>query len=498
MDNKGIYEGLIEYCHSDKYPWHMPGHKRRIENQLTNPYAYDVTEVPGVDDLQCPEGIIKQSLEKARDIYDSYKTYYLVNGSTCGILSAIATVATRGSKLLIARNCHKSVYNALDILGIEPIYAYPELLEEGTIPGGITASAIDRIMEHNSDICGVVIVSPTYEGVVSDIESISKVVHSYNVPLIVDSAHGAHFQYGKYFPEPALRCGGDIVIESLHKTMPVLNQGAVIHINKNYLGGVDVAELVKVSEKLEKMIYRFQTTSPSYIIMASMDYGISSGANSMEKYNIYGSRLETFRNRCKDFKHIHLLDKENTLAYDYDKGKLVFILSKDIVKSYKGKNLLEELDKNYNQVLEMAGYNYVIAMTSVMDDENAYDVLYNALVHIDKSLDKVIRDQGIKISEDNTASKAIIKSTYPIPNRVMDRCNAVDRDCEDIPLEKAAGHTSSEDVYIYPPGIPIIAAGEGYTKEIIDLLTSYIAYGYSIRGIHITHDKYMVKVVITK
>ena len=147
MDNKGIYEGLIEYCHSDKYPWHMPGHKRRMKNQLINPYAYDVTEVPGVDDLQCPESIIKQSLERARGIYGSYNTYYLVNGSTCGILSAIATVAFRGSRLLIARNCHKSVYNALDILGIEPVYVYPELVEEGTISGELTASAVDNIWD---------------------------------------------------------------------------------------------------------------------------------------------------------------------------------------------------------------------------------------------------------------------------------------------------------------------------------------------------------------
>lgn len=265
----GILKLLTEYAGSDAYPFHMPGHKRReipdgVPGGFPDPYGIDITEIDGFDNLHHAEGILKNAMDEAAAVYGADRSWYLVNGSTCGILSAVFAVTENGGKILTARNCHKAVYHAIYLNRLKTEYLYPEEIAEFGINGGIQAEDVREALEKDAikyagkrecakkagdpekaensenrgscegiinskngrkkcaDIQAVLITSPTYEGVVSDIRAIAEAAHEYGVPLIVDEAHGAHLEFADQchsFPKSALECGADIVIQSLHKTM---------------------------------------------------------------------------------------------------------------------------------------------------------------------------------------------------------------------------------------------------------------------------------------
>ena len=194
-----ILNGLIQYNTEGSYPWHMPGHKRRLNtifpDMVENPFSIDVTEVSGLDELHDPKGIILEAEKRASQVYGSDKSYYLVNGATCGIMAAISTFCNHGDSIIVSRNCHKSVYNTIRLLGLKAVYLMPEWNEELNMFGGVSVDVLKKTLKEHPHVKAVLIVSPTYEGVVSDIEKIAKLTHKEKIPLIVDEAHGAHFEF---------------------------------------------------------------------------------------------------------------------------------------------------------------------------------------------------------------------------------------------------------------------------------------------------------------
>ena len=201
---KRLYKELEDYSHKDYYPFHMPGHKRNpfsVDGEF--PFERDITEIEDFDNLHHPEGIIKEAQEAAARLYHVKESFYSVNGSTAALLAAISASVKKGGQILMARNCHKSVYHALYLRDLHPTYIYPQLYENLGISGGISPSRVERALEENKEIEAVLITSPTYDGVVSDIRGIAEIAHQYNIPLIVDEAHGAHFRFSDYFPVSA-------------------------------------------------------------------------------------------------------------------------------------------------------------------------------------------------------------------------------------------------------------------------------------------------------
>ena len=250
---------LNELEQSDIYPFHMPGHKRAFL-PFANPYAIDITEIEGFDNLHHATGILQEAQQKAADLYGAKKTYYLVNGSTCGLLAAISAAVPRGEKILMARNCHKAVYHAMYLRQLVPVYLYPEDTAYG-IQGQVTPQMVQKQLKQTPDIRAVVITSPTYDGVVSDIKNIADTVHAYGIPLIVDEAHGAHFGFSPEFPENATRLGADAVIMSVHKTLPAFTQTALLHLCSDRIAEKKVAQFLGI----------YETSSPSYLLMAGIE-----------------------------------------------------------------------------------------------------------------------------------------------------------------------------------------------------------------------------------
>lgn len=456
-----LYQYLKEYS-KEIYPMHMPGHKRNFPIVGETPLKeIDVTEVEGTDDLHDPEGIILKSMEKTAELYGSYFCRYVVNGSTCGILSAIYAFTERGDRVLVARNCHKSVYNAINICGLLPVYVTPEYDDEFSINGSISPALVEKALNEYPDIKLCVLTSPTYEGVVSNISAISKILHEKNIPLAVDEAHGAHLGFSEYFPKGAIKSGADCVIHSTHKTLPCLTQTAAVHICKSLWEG---EKLQEACQKLTEALGIFETSSPSYVLMSSIDQCMNYLSENSEKaFESYKNMLKDFSEKAKDLKHIKILCKGNDRKenhksfYDFDRGKLVISLKNTNLNGAEFEKILRE---KYKIQTEMTSLNYCVAMTSFCDSEKGFEMLFNALSHIDQEYGA----ENIFINE-NTMGGKIIEP--PVSIYEAQKCQK-----EYVSLEEAEGKICGEYVFAYPPGIPIFAPGELITKELTEEIKS--------------------------
>ncbi len=315
-----LIQRLREYGNSDMYPFHMPGHKRKNIEGFSDPFKVDITEIEGFDNLHHPQGLLKESMEWAALAYGADRTRYLVNGSSSGLLSAICGSLPRGGRILISRNCHKAVYNGIFLHQLRASYVYPQEIPGLGIQGGILRSDVEKALSRYMDTQAVLIVSPTYDGVVSDIKGIAEAVHRAGLPLIVDEAHGAHFRFGEDFPASALDLGADVVIQSVHKTLPCLTQTALIHMKCKRPGGGAYVDM----DQIDKYLSIFQSTSPSYLFMASIENGIFQ----MEKMDInpFMKALGQLRERLGEMRHLQLVTeriKGLFGVFDLDRTKLV-------------------------------------------------------------------------------------------------------------------------------------------------------------------------------
>lgn len=534
MEN--LYEKLSSYAESDYYGFHMPGHKRnRNVTGVSLPYGIDITEIEGFDDLHHAKGFFKQAQERTAEVFHGEETCFLINGSTVGILSAVLGCTQRGDKILMARNCHKSVYHAVYMNELEAEYLYPVFDRE--LNGEVRPEDVQRILEEeriiaekgkrtnsemkkrvnsekktriNSEmekIRAVVITSPTYDGVVSDVARIAEIVHAYGVPLIVDEAHGAHFGFHPYFPENSNVKGADVVIHSIHKTLPALTQTALIHMNGIFAD----------REKIKKYLHILQTSSPSYILMAGIDacVGWLGSEKKDAAFDDYVKLLKETRNQLKKLRHLQMIETEN-----FDFSKIVISVKGT---RYSGRELYKLLLEKYHLQMEMAAGTYVLAMTSVGDIREGFQRLVQALHEIDGNLEK---ENGLPLSgidrnleKENEPILSVIdkklKEENPRPlseseltldsenggigltaagiprlEQVFSSSKAEQAGKQNpesvsaLPWSCCCGKISMEYAYIYPPGIPLIVPGERISKEVIARIEEYSKMGFDIEGLN--------------
>lgn len=429
------------------YPFHMPGHKRQKE-WTEGLLDLDLTEISGADDLHSPNGIIYEAQRRVSRQLGTVSTIFLSGGSTCGILSAISALCDRGEKILIARNCHKSVYNACLINGLDTRFVYPVLKPRLGCFGEVRASDVAEALDkHPAKV--VVITSPTYEGILSDVAGIAKVVHRHKALLVVDSAHGAHLGLSDYFPKSARSLGADIVIESAHKTMPCLTGAALLHVCSH-----------RVSyDALQEALGIYETSSPPYPILCSIDRGYKAATNH-KLFEEYVKRLDRFYESAKALRHLSLFE-----SGDFDRSKLVIFCGNSDISGFGLKKLL--LDK-YALETEMAFPFYTLAMTSAADTDEGFERLLTALIDIDGKLSH--RESGALLTPP--------RATQSLPL-------SESRETVILPESEGRSKICAEFVYAYPPGSPIIAPGEIYSEEISDYISYLSAAGaqvYSSKG----------------
>ena len=456
---------------SDLYPFHMPGHKRREITEWTKPiYLQDITEIDDFDNLHHPEGIIKEEQEFAAELFGAEESFFLVNGSSSGVLAAVKTVAQdSNTRLLMGRNAHKSAYNGLYLSNIRADYLYPVNIDGISFAGGITAESVEKALENESIYAGVFITSPTYEGVVSDIGAICETAHRKGIPVIVDEAHGAHlgiFGGDGYFPSGALANGADIVIQSLHKTLPAMTQTAILHVQ---------GDLVD-RNKLRMNLGIFQSSSPSYILMKSISSCLHFCKEQGEDLLIkYKERLQNFYQEGKKLSCLRIINKDminnlwqDKISIEMDPGKIIIGTGES---GLSGRQLYDILREKYHLQMEMSANDYVIAMASIMDTDEGFERLTAALHEIDMQCTQKKR------------TSAGEKGFDVKPEVFCSIGEALEMQEESVALAESIGRISREFVYLYPPGIPLIVPGEKISTPLVAYLKEAMEARLTVQGL---------------
>lgn len=447
----------------------MPGHKRQAAGILPEEiYKIDITEIDGFDDLHMPEGILRSLQEQAAEMYGAEESFYLVNGSTCGILSAVSAAVPYGGKLLMARNCHKSAYHAAYLRGLQLRYLYPDTVEGFDVVEAITPQQVLEALEAEKDIKAVLIVSPTYEGRIADIKGIAEVVHAKGLPLIVDEAHGAHFGLHPLVQECSIRLGADIVIASVHKTLPGLTQTALLHVSGERID----------RNAVKRFLHIYQTSSPSYVLMAGIDSALKCVRENGESlypvfYNHYRELLKELES-CKNLRFLPMQEGRQ------DIGKLV-ISVKDT--SMNGHELAEILHDKYHLQLEMATATYGLAMFTLCDTEEGYQRMAQALKEIDKAITS--KQSGFKTAGPD----------YPDPDDAIPFAEAWDAPARELPLAESAEMRAAEFINLYPPGVPLLVPGERITEDNIRTVDEWLKQGFAVRGVSRTGEGCKIRVL---
>ena len=450
---RSYFDLLRQYGNSDILPMHMPGHKRK-NGYMGGIAKFDVTETTALDDLHHPTGIIKEAMEETAALCGSDESFILVNGSSCGILSAITAVCDHHDTILLPRNCHKSALNAVTILGLRPLWVEPPKISPLHIDGSISPKNVKNMLEHHPETKAVFIVSPTYEGVVSDIRAIADIVHKHHAVLIVDAAHGGHFRFCEAFPADALSEGADIVVESLHKTLPALTQTAMLHVKS------DSAD----KDRLRFALQCYQSSSPSHLLIASAVECL----RLMEQQGTvlfppYLKALAEVRATIEGLAETCLF-KNNEHIFGYDTSKLVFGFN-----GYSGGDLRQKLLHDFHIEIEMSTAAYVLALTSVYD--NAEDLFRFA-----SSVTHLRRELPLRKKASFPEIKLEKRKQMMLPT------DAFKAKKEMLPLKESKGYVSAETLYLYPPGSPLLVAGELIDEKIIEAIRRYDEYGYTIHG----------------
>lgn len=432
-----LFEKLQKHSQSGAQVFAMPGHKGR--GLFAWDWRMDVTELFGLDNLHQAQGVIAQAQEKAAALRGADGAFFLVNGSSGGLMAAVLAVAGPGEEILVARNCHVSVFRGLMLAGAEPVYVEPA--QEAGIPRGISADAVATALSEHPQAKAVVVVSPTYEGFCSPIPELARLCHDRGLPLIVDAAHGAHFGYHPVFPQSALAQGADVVVESWHKTLPAPTQSSVLF----YQGSrVD-------RDRLQGALRLTQSTSPSYFLMGALDRCRAFlETEGPAAFAAYAESLLALREKIQGLGFPKLLPTD-------DVGKLVFLTGP----------WLEEALREQQIFLEAAWPTHCLAMTSVADRPEDFDRLFEALSALPAQ----------------PTEAALAVPPCPLPPRRLSLREAFFAPGEGVPLAEAAGRVALDFLVPYPPGIPLVCPGEEITPAAVAHLQGVLLAGGSVVGL---------------
>lgn len=460
-----IYDRLKQLAGKGTIRFHMPGHKQKDTGMyfLKDLPKIDVTETFGTDNLQHPNGVIKESLELIAKEYGAVYSVFTANSSSGAMHIALATVTKPGDKILIQRNCHKCVYNGAILNALHVEYVYPKYEEEARVLGGISPEDVEAWLDKDPSIKAVVITYPTYFGICCNLGKIAEIVHDRGKYLIVDEAHGPHFAFSDEFPETAIRLGADMVVHSAHKTLNAFTQTSMLHVGSK---NVDLA-------RLQKMMNTFQTTSPSYIFMQSVEaavaYMVSEEGKEATKKHI--ESLDDITAKLKTIPGLYVYTTNNNHdveIYDKDRSKIIFHMH-----GKTGTELRTELYERYNILLEMADYWYALALVGVNNTKEELEKLYEALAEIAKDAPKEeIPIEDLSMME-MKAAMSIREAFYS--------------DKEVVPLDEAANCISGALVIPYPPGIPLVTPGEVITQELVDYIKLLVKKGMDVIGMEMDH-----------
>lgn len=449
-----IYEALQTFKSKRIVPFDVPGHKGGRGNPELTAFLgkqcmeADVNSMKPLDNLCHPVSVIREAEELAAEAFGARHAFFMVNGTTSAVQAMIFSSVKEGEKIILPRNVHRSAINALVVSGAIPVYVNPGVHKRLGIPLGMSVKDLRRAVEENPDAKAVFVNNPTYYGICGDLESIVKIAHRAGMTVLADEAHGTHFYFGEGLPISAMAAGADMSAVSMHKNGGSLTQSSFLLIN-NYISEGYTRQVINLT----------QTTSGSYLLMASLD--LSRKNLALRGKSIYGKVLkmaEYARGEVNKIGGYYAFGKElidGDAVYDFDSAKLS-IHTGDI--GLAGIEVYDILRDEYDIQIEFGDIGNILAIISVGDTELMIERLISALSQIEH----IHRKPAI----------GMLNREYISPETVMAPKQAFFAPKRAVPIEKASGLVCSEFVMCYPPGIPILAPGERITSEILE----YIAY----------------------
>ena len=464
---------LMDHADSGSVSFHMPGHKGAAFYRMHGygDFAHrlidcDVTEISGADNLFHADGILKEIADKYAKIYGAKRSFLLVNGTSCGIIAGILASVPRGGKIIMARNSHKSVYNALQLGDIKPVYVYPSVMENVGISGPVAASDIADALEENPDASAVILPNPDYYGICSDLSAIAKVVHEHDKVLIVDQAHGAHLKMMESFgelPLSAETAGADIIIGSTHKTLASFTQSAVMNLCS------DRVDEAVIEDKLQMI----ESSSPSYILMASLDVNadiiIKKGAHLFKEW---AQNVDWFYSRCGGW----LMERSAFLDHtklNIDASKLG-CTGDELAGSLMEREIYPELWTG----------NILMCMTGIGTTREHLEKLAEVLEEIAERNDsETVNEASVENALPASAENALPASAEGELWAKRRETFAAAGPEEIRSLEESTGMLCMENIVPYPPGIPIICRGEKIDSEDVSFLKTLLERGHDVLGI---------------
>lgn len=463
---KPLVEALQQFVEKKPVSMHVPGHKNgllsNLPKELKTALTYDVTELTGLDDFHHPEEAILEAEGLLAETYQSDRSFFLVNGSTVGNLAMIYATCKKDENIIIQRNAHKSIFHALELVGANAIYVTPEWDEKTKTYTSVSTDTIKSALEIHKNVKAVVLTYPTYYGVASkELQAQIELCHSYNVPVLVDEAHGAHFIANKDFPPSALQLGADIVVQSAHKTLPAMTMASFLHIK---------SKLVNV-EKVNHYLRILQSSSPSYLLLASLDDARHYIQTYLESDAVYFfDRRKLWVEALQSIQSLEVVEVDDPL-------KLLLR-----VKGYTGFQLKTALETQKIYV-ELADTNQVLLILPLLKNGQTYPFA-DLRMRIKDAVSILKKEPIIRNVSDHTSFE-IAKITMPENSFAQVEQN----ETEWIPYTRSIGRISAGMVIPYPPGIPLFVPGEKITVSRLSQLEELLMTGATFQGTHQLENK---------
>ncbi len=462
-----LLDAIISNAKRIHAPFYTPGHKqgKGISAKLADYFGKavfraDLTELTELDCLFAPQGVIQQAQQLAAAAFGASQTWFLVNGSTCGIEAAILATCSDGDKIILPRNVHSSVISGLILSGAIPIFINPEYDSNLDIAHSITLESLEGALQKHPDAKAVMMVYPTYYGVCGDIKAIAKLTHKYNIPLIVDEAHGAHFAFHPELPIPALTAGADLSVQSIHKTLGAMTQASMLHFQ---------GERININ-RINKALQIVQSTSPSYLLLASLDAA-------RQQMVLQGKELLTHTLKLADEarNHINKIPRLSTLTFplspspqplipsSLDKTRLTVTVSQLGITGFEAEEILDE---QFNVTPEFASLQHLTFIISLGNTKADIEQLVKAFTTLAKQYSKpfLAQEKGFdcRILQTSLWDNPVIFHLSPR--------QAFFAATETLPTEETINRTCAEIVCPYPPGIPVLIPGEVITHPALEYL----------------------------
>lgn len=462
-----IMQAILSHLKHNPGSYHVPGHKMgrglhgALGSWLSQASRLDLTEIPGLDDLHAPEAAIRDAQELAADAFGAEETYFLVNGSTAGNLAMILTAIRPGEKILVPRNLHKSVLNGLVLAKAEPVFYHPEVEPNFGIASGVAVDTVQEAVQRHRDAKALLIVSPTYHGICSDLRRIADVVHEADMLLLVDEAHGAHFAFHELLPQTAMAAGADMAVQSTHKTLGALTQASMLHVQ-----GPRVDRT-----RLQKRLQLVQSTSPSYLLLASLDVARHQMQTEGQAWLTRALQaVQAGRERLQSHPHLTLLN-ETSDGFAIDPLKWTISVAR---LGKTGSHIYDCLHREHHLTLELSDPQNVLAVFTYADGARQVERLVKALEQLEP-----------EVETDGQAAHT--PPFFPQLRTEFLPHEAFEMDTERVPLQRAAGRCAGEMVIPYPPGIPLIVPGEVWTEELISHVEALRAAQVRFQGVEDHH-----------